>query len=100
MSAQNQHHLPENVMHFARVLRSAGMRVGTDRVLLALQALGVAGLESRADFRATLACCFIARAEQREMFDQAFELFWRNPDVTGRMMAMMLPKVAAQQGLL
>src|SRR5262249_10267209 len=77
-----------------------GLPVGTDRVQLALQALGVAGLESRDDFRATLACCFIARAEQREMFDQAFDLFWRNPDITGRMMAMMLPRVAAQQGRL
>ena len=30
--------LAENVMHFARVLRTAGMPVGTDRVQLALRA--------------------------------------------------------------
>jgi uncharacterized protein with von Willebrand factor type A (vWA) domain len=94
------HHLPANVMHFARVLRAAGMPVGTDRIQLALQALSIAGLESKADFRATLAACFIARAEQRTLFDQAFDLFWRDPDLAGRMMAMLLPKVQAQQGLL
>ena len=48
------HRLAENVMHFARVLRHAGLPVGSDRVQLALQALQVAGLESRADFHATL----------------------------------------------
>src|SRR2546428_2518028 len=87
-------------MHFARVLRAAGMPVGTDRIQLALQALSIAGLETKADFRATLAACFIARAEQRTLFDQAFDLFWRDPDLAGRMMAMLLPKVQAQQGLL
>jgi uncharacterized protein with von Willebrand factor type A (vWA) domain len=41
-------------MHFARVLRTAGMPVGTDRMQLALQALQVAGLERRDDFHAVL----------------------------------------------
>ena len=40
---QSPGHLAENVMHFARVLRSAGMAVGTDRVQLTLQALKFAG---------------------------------------------------------
>lgn len=86
-------HLAENVMHFARVLRHAGMPVGTDRVLTALQALQVAGLGSRQDFHAVLAACLIARAEHRALFDQAFELFWRDPDLEGRMRALLLPKV-------
>jgi len=59
-------------MHFARVLRQAGMPVGTDRVQLSLQALQIAGLESRRDFQATLAACMIDRAEQRPLFEQAF----------------------------
>ena len=90
--------LAENVMHFARVLRTAGMPVGTDRVMTALQALQVAGLASRRDFRAVLGACLIDRAEHRELFEQAFELFWRDPDIEGRMRAMLLPKVRAQGG--
>lgn len=89
-------HLAENVMHFGRVLRSAGLPLGTDRIALALNALQVAGLHSRADFHATLAACFVDRAEHRELFDQAFAIFWRDPDIAGRMMAMLLPKVRAQ----
>ena len=90
--------LAENVMHFGRVLRHAGMPVGTDRVMTALQALQVAGLESRADFHAVLSACMVDRAEHRELFDQAFHLFWRDPDLEGRMRALLLPKVKAQGG--
>ncbi len=91
-------HLAENVMHFARVLRHAGMPVGSDRTQAALQALQVAGLEQREDFHAVLAACLLDRVEHRELFDQAFELFWRDPDLTGRMRALLLPKVTLQPG--
>jgi uncharacterized protein len=90
--------LAENVMHFARVLRVAGMPVGTDRVQLALQALQVAGLEQRVDFHAALSACLLDRIEHRELFDQAFDLFWRDPDLEGRMRAMLLPKVQIKDG--
>ncbi len=86
-------HLAENVMHFARVLRSTGLPLGSDRIRLALEALAVAGLESRADLHATLTTCLIDRPEHQAMFDQAFHLFWRDPDLLGRMMAMLLPRV-------
>lgn len=85
-------------MHFARVLREAGMSVGTDRVQLSLQALQVAGLESRRDFKATLAACLLDRAEHRLLFDQAFHLFWRDPDLLARAMAMLLPRAQAKPG--
>jgi uncharacterized protein with von Willebrand factor type A (vWA) domain len=93
-------HLAENVMHFARVLRSAGIAVGTDRVQLTLQALKLAGFDSKRDFHAVLSTCMLDRIEHKDLFDQAFELFWRDPDLEGRMRAMLLPKVRAQQGLL
>jgi uncharacterized protein with von Willebrand factor type A (vWA) domain len=83
-------------MHFGRVLRQAGLPLGTDRITLALTALQVAGLESRRDFHDTLAACFIDRAEHRELFEQAFVLFWRDPDLAGRTMAPLLPRVQAR----
>ena len=84
-------HLAENVLHFGRVLRRAGLPVGTDRVLTALQALQVAGLASRADFQAVLAACLVDRAEHRELFDQAFALFWRAPEFAGGGPAALAP---------
>ena len=91
-------HLAENVMHFARVLRAAGMPVGPDRVHTALAALQVAGLERKHDFHAVLAACLIDRAEHRTLFDQAFLLFWRDPDLLGHRRAMLLPNVSAKEG--
>lgn len=90
-------HLADNVLHFARVLRQAGLPVGTDRIQLALQALQHGGLESRRDFRAALAACFIDRAEHRLLFDQAFFLFWKDPDLEGRMRALLLPQVKTHE---
>jgi uncharacterized protein with von Willebrand factor type A (vWA) domain len=96
---QSPGHLAENVMHFARVLRSAGMPIGSDRVQLSLQALQVTGLERREDFHAVLSACLLDRIEHRELFDQAFELFWRDPDLEGRMRALLLPKVRTKDGM-
>ncbi len=93
MPAAEGGRLAENVLHFARVLRSAGMPVGTHKVLAALQALTFAGIGRREDFYWTLASVFVDRREQRELFDQAFHMFWRDPDLLGRIMHMMLPKV-------
>jgi uncharacterized protein with von Willebrand factor type A (vWA) domain len=72
-------HLAENVLHFARLLRQAGLPVGTDRPVLALRALQVAGIDSRSDCRAVLEACLIDRFEHRALFEQAFTAFWRVP---------------------
>jgi hypothetical protein len=85
--------LAENVMHFARLLRAAGLPVGPNKVLGALQALQVAGLDRRDDFYWTLACVFIDRREQFELFDQAFHIFWRDPKLLERAMSMLMPTV-------
>jgi uncharacterized protein with von Willebrand factor type A (vWA) domain len=90
--------LADNVVHFARVLRAAGVPVGTDRVLLALEALRVAGIESRADFHAVLASCLIDRVEHRALFDQAFHIFWKDPDLLGQMLRLLLPQVKEKPG--
>lgn len=71
-------HLAHHVMHFVRLLRAAGLPLGSERTQLVLQALELTGLQPREDFRAVLRSCLLSRAEQRELFDQAFDLFWHN----------------------
>jgi uncharacterized protein with von Willebrand factor type A (vWA) domain len=85
--------LAENVVHFARVLRAAGLPVGTDRAQLALQALQQAGLASREEFQATLRCCLVDRAEHLPLFEQAFAAFWRDPDLLGMLLRLRMPQV-------
>ena len=96
--ALQEGHLAENVMHFARVLRAAGLPIGPDRVLDAVRALEVAGVERRDDFYWTLASVFLDRREQFEVYDQAFHIFWRDPQLLERVMAMFLPQVYGRQG--
>jgi uncharacterized protein with von Willebrand factor type A (vWA) domain len=69
--------LSENVMHFGRVLRGAGMPVGPDRVIDALRALDAAGIQRRDDVYWTLASVLLDRREQFELYDHAFNLFWQ-----------------------
>ncbi len=85
--------LAENVVHFARVLRAAGLPVGPNKVLDALAAVEVAGVDRRDDFYWTLASVLIDRREQFEIFDQAFHIFWRDPQLLERIMSLFLPKV-------
>ena len=72
-------------MHFARLLRGAGLPVGPDRVIDALDALQIAGVERRDDFYWTLASVFLGRHDQFDLYDQAFRVFWRDPRDAARM---------------
>ena len=87
--------LAANVMHFGRALRAAGMPVGTGQILDALKALEATGLGSRADLYWTLFAVFVTRADQRELYDQTFHIFWRDPQLLERLMQLMLPTLEA-----
>ena len=86
-----QSRLAENVMHFGRLLRAAGLPVGPDRVLDALEALRISGVERRDDLYWTLAAVFIDRHDRLTLFDEAFRMFWRDPEMGVR--ALRLPPV-------
>ena len=83
--------LVENVVHFARALRKAGLRVGTAQVETAIRAVAAAGFTRREDFRHTLRATMVTRADDLEAFDQVFALFWRDPDFLGAVMHMLSP---------
>jgi uncharacterized protein with von Willebrand factor type A (vWA) domain len=85
--------LATNIVHFARTLRTAGLRVGPGQVLRGIEAVETAGLRNRDDFYWTLHSVFVNRRDQREIFDQAFHVYWRNPRLLEKMMEMLLPQV-------
>ncbi|MFT5449731.1 MAG: hypothetical protein ACI9DC_004928 [Gammaproteobacteria bacterium] len=84
--------LLENLMHFARALRAAGLPVGPGKVLDAVNAVQTVGITDRDDFYWTLHAVFVNRRKDRELFDQAFHVFWRNPRLLERMMSLVLPQ--------
>ena len=89
--------LLENLMFFARTLRAAGLPIGPGRVIEALRAVETVGIGRREDFYWTLHSVFVNRQDQRPIFDQAFHVFWRNPQLLERMMAMLLPSIGAPE---
>ena len=86
--------LTENIMHFARVLRKAGLPVGPGQVLDAIRAVMAVGLSNRNDFYWTLHAVFVKHRTQLDVFDQAFHIFWKNPEILERMMQLILPDIS------
>jgi uncharacterized protein with von Willebrand factor type A (vWA) domain len=89
--------LSENIMQFARALRAAGLPVGPGKAIDAVEAVKAVGIGERDDFYWTLHAVFVQRREQREIFDQAFHIFWRNPQFLQRMMSLMLPQFRGEE---
>ncbi len=89
----NDGRLLANLMHFARTLRAAGLPVGPGKVLDAVAAVEAVGITDRRDFYWTLHAVLVNRADQRVLFDQAFHVFWRNPELLKKMLALVLPEI-------
>ncbi|WP_325682714.1 vWA domain-containing protein [Rhodopila sp.] len=77
-------------MHFARLLRRAGLPVGPAEAIAAQHALTLIDLGSRTETRTALSSVMIHRHEHQEVFDQAFNLFWRDPSAAEQAAAMAL----------
>ncbi|MBL8524372.1 MAG: VWA domain-containing protein [Betaproteobacteria bacterium] len=91
-------HLANNIVHFARILRASGLSIGPDRVQDALYALTLSGLDHRDDVKAALAAVLTKSIADRPIFDEAFRIFWRDPDLESKVRAMLLPQVESRAG--
>ncbi len=89
--------LAENILHFARTLRKAGLPVGPGAVLDALEAVEAAQIGTRADFRAALHAVFVKKHEHTILFDQAFDIFWKKRGFIEKMIAMMSPRAVDER---
>lgn len=89
--------LSNNIAHFARALRKAGLPIGPGRVIDAIRAVEAAGFTHRGDFYWTLHACFVSRPEHRPVFSQVFRLYWRDPRYLEHMMSLMIPAVRGVQ---
>src|ERR1700693_5364504 len=89
--------LADNIVHFARALREAGVPLGPGAVLDALAAVEAAGFGDRDDFYTTLHAVFIKKHEHSLLFDQAFQIFWRRRGLLEKLIAMMSPQAPAER---
>ncbi len=87
-------HLGHNLMLFARALRAAGLTLGTGQILDAERAVIEAGVETREDVYWALAACFVRRREDLVVFDEAFELFFRDPYAMSQALGALLSRTS------
>ena len=82
--------LAANVMQFARLLRRSGLPVGPAETIAAQNALTHVDLASKTEARTALRAAMVHRREHQEVFDQAFALFWRDPNAVRQAAAMAM----------
>lgn len=90
--------IADNIVAFARLLRASGIPVGTDRVALAAEAVMAAGIEDPRTLYWTLHASLIRRRADKPLFDQAFMMFWKDPDFLSQLLSLMLPQYRPAEG--
>ncbi len=81
--------LAVNIMHFGRVLRQAGMKLGPASVVDALDATRLGPIRGRDDFYWTLHAVLVKRREDHVIFDQAYHVFWRRPKMLDELLQLL-----------
>lgn len=89
--------LAQNIAHFARALRKAGLAIGPGRIVDAIEAVQAVGFTQKPDFYWTLHACFVSKPEERLIFAQLFRLYWRDPQYLEHMMSFLRPMVRGTQ---
>ena len=84
--------LPENVAHFVRLLRAAGLPVGPGHTITAVRALAAIDVTARRQFFWALHGTLVSRREHRHIFESAFRLFWRDPFGADEALAALLSR--------
>ena len=84
--------LADNIAAFGRALRRAGVPMDSSRMALAQTAAMLIGLDRKDDLAAALECVMIGQEQDRTVFAQMFEAFFRNPELAHKLLAQMLPQ--------
>ena len=84
--------LADNIAAFGRALRRAGVPMDSSRIALAQTAAMLIGLDRKDDLAAALECVMIGQEQDRTVFAQMFEAFFRNPELAQKLLAQMLPQ--------
>lgn len=74
-------YLEHNVVRFAYLLRSEGVRIGSSEVIDALNALQVVPLGEREKVKSALKATMVKKSADRDTFDRTFDLFFTGPEM-------------------
>jgi len=80
-----------NIAGFGRALRRAGVPTDAMRMALATEAVLLIGVASRLDLSAAMETVLVAREQDRLVFRELFDVWFRDPELANKMLAQMLP---------
>ena len=83
--------LADNIAGFGRALRRAGVPVDSARIALAQHAVAMVGVRERLDFSAAMEAVLVSREQDRAVFRELFDAYFRDPEVANKLLAQMLP---------
>jgi uncharacterized protein with von Willebrand factor type A (vWA) domain len=83
--------LAGNITAFGRALRRAGVRTDAMRIALAAEAATLVGVESRLDLSAAMEAVMVSREQDRMVFRELFDAWFRDPELANKLLAQMLP---------
>lgn len=87
-----------NLSAFGRALRRAGVPVDASRIALAQDALQCVGVAHKQDVSAALEAVLVSREQDRIVFREMFEAFFRDPELAHQLLARMVPRAAREAG--
>ena len=91
--------LADNVTGFGRALRRAGVRLDSARIALAQQAALLVGVGSKGDLSAAMEAVLVSREQDRMVFRELFDIYFRNPEVANKLLSQMLPSAEGKAEL-
>ena len=83
--------LADNITGFGRALRRAGVRLDSARVALAQEAAMLVGVGSKPDLSAAMEAVMVSREQDRLVFRELFDVYFRNPEVANKLLSQLLP---------
>lgn len=88
--------MPGNVLGFCRALRRAGLTLDSARIALSIKALDTVGLQNRGDVAAAMESVLVHRGQDRFIFRELFDAYFRDPKMANQLLAQMLPTAQGQ----
>jgi len=83
--------LAGNITAFGRALRRAGVRTDAMRISLAAEAAMLVGVENKLDLGAAMEAVMVSREQDRMVFRELFDAWFRDPELANKLLAQMLP---------
>ena len=83
--------LAANIAGFGRALRRAGVRTDSARIALAQEAALLVGVDSKPDLGAAMEAVMVSREQDRLVFRELFDVYFRNPEVANKLLSQLLP---------